>query len=99
MGGEGRTRGTMGVTPTASLGPQLRGSPCRVFSKDTKILFGPTPRSRGSRQGLFAYPDLVVVCGTMQFHDAAQDVLLNPTVIIAVLSPSTEGFDRGEKFQ
>jgi Uma2 family endonuclease len=91
--------GTICVNLTACLVPQLRGSPCRVFSKDTKVLFGPMPRTRGSRQGLFAYPDLVVVCGTMQFHDAAQDVLLNPTGLIEVLSPSTEGFDRGEKFQ
>ena len=44
------------------------------------------------------YPDLVVVCGAPQFHDAYRDVLLNPTVIIEVLSPSTEAFDRGEKF-
>jgi Uma2 family endonuclease len=39
-----------------------------------------------------------VVCGAPQFHDAYRDVLLNPTVIIEVLSPSTEAFDRGEKF-
>jgi Uma2 family endonuclease len=50
-------------------------------------------------QGLFSYPDLVVVCGTMQFHDQFRDVLLNPTVIIEVLSTSTEAFDRGEKFR
>jgi Uma2 family endonuclease len=50
-------------------------------------------------QGLFSYPDLVVVCGAMRFHDQARDVLLNPTLIIEVLSPSTEAFDRGEKFR
>jgi len=50
-------------------------------------------------QGLFSYPDLVVVCGAMQFHDQLRDVLLNPTLIIEVLSPSTEAFDRGEKFR
>ena len=49
-------------------------------------------------KGLFSYPDLVAVCGAPQFHDAYRDVLLNPTVIIEVLSPSTEAFDRGEKF-
>jgi Uma2 family endonuclease len=47
-------------------------------------------------KGLFSYPDLVVVCSVPQFHDAYRDVLLNPTVIIGVLSPSTEAFDRGE---
>jgi len=48
-------------------------------------------------QGLYAYPDLVVVCGPSQYHDQARDVLLNPTVIVEVLSPSTEAIDRGDK--
>src|SRR5215467_9731674 len=77
---------------------QLRGTPYRVWAKDTKVRSGPEPRSRRATKGLFSYPDLVVVCGTPQFHDAYRDVLLNPTVIIEVLSPSTEAFDRGEKF-
>jgi Uma2 family endonuclease len=77
---------------------QLRGTPCRVWSKDTKVRSGPEPRSRRATKGLFSYPDLVVVCGAPQFHDTYRDVLLNPTVIIEVLSPSTEAFDRGEKF-
>src|SRR5215467_2329534 len=77
---------------------QLRGTPCRVWTKDTKVRSGPEPLSRRATRGLFSYPDLVVVCGAPQFHDAYRDVLLNPTVIIEVLSPSTEAFDRGEKF-
>src|SRR5262252_3415616 len=53
---------------------------------------------RGSPcEALYAYPDLVVVCGAMQFHGQVQDVLVNPTIIVEVLSPSTEAFDRGEK--
>ena len=48
---------------------------------------------------LGAYPDLVVICGEPQYHDEHTDVILNPAVIIEVLSKSTEGFDRGEKFQ
>ncbi|HYN63162.1 MAG TPA: Uma2 family endonuclease, partial [Candidatus Limnocylindrales bacterium] len=71
---------------------------CEAFAKDTKVRCGPTPRPGQSMQGLFAYPDLVVVCGALQFHDQVQDVLLNPLVICEVLSPSTEVFDRGEKF-
>jgi Uma2 family endonuclease len=77
---------------------QLRGTPCRVWSKDTKVRSGPEPRSRRAMKGLFSYPDLVVVCGAPQFHDTYRDVLLNPTVIIEVLSSSAEIFDRGEKF-
>jgi Uma2 family endonuclease len=47
---------------------------------------------------LFSYPDLSVVCGSPRFHDERKDVLLNPTLIVEVLSPGTEAFDRGEKF-
>jgi Uma2 family endonuclease len=56
------------------------------------------PRPGQSMQGLFAYPDLVVVCGALEFHDEARDVVVNPRIIVEVLSPSTEAFDRGEKF-
>ncbi|MBM3224024.1 MAG: Uma2 family endonuclease, partial [Candidatus Tectomicrobia bacterium] len=51
------------------------------------------------REGLYAYPDLVVVCGPSQYHDQVRDVLLNPTVLVEVLSPSTATFDRGVKWQ
>ena len=78
---------------------QLRGTPCRVWSKDTKVRSGPIPQTRRIFKGLFSYPDLVMVCGEPQFHDAYRDVLFNPTVIIEVLSPNTEAFDRGEKFR
>jgi Uma2 family endonuclease len=53
----------------------------------------------GQTKGLFSYPDLSVVCGEPKFHDGRRDVLLNPTLIIEVLSPGTELFDRGEKFR
>ena len=49
--------------------------------------------------GLTTYPDLVVVCGEPQFLDRQPDTLLNPTIIIEVLSRSTEAYDRGEKFR
>jgi Uma2 family endonuclease len=55
------------------------------------------PYRSHTREGLYAYPDLVVVCGPSQYHDQVRDVLLNPTVIVEVLSPSTEAFDRGDK--
>jgi len=99
MARESPDHGRICVNLVSSLLPQLRGTPCEAFSKDTKVRCGPTPRPGQSMQGLFAYPDLVVVCGALQFHDQARDVLLNPTVIVEVLSPSTEAFDRGEKFR
>jgi Uma2 family endonuclease len=56
-------------------------------------------RVRVSPTGLFTYPDVVVVCGPPQFLDDQRDTLLNPTLIAEVLSPSTEAFDRGRKFE
>jgi len=98
MAGESPNHGRICTNLVGSLSTQLRGTPCEAFSKDTKVRCGPTPRPGGSHEGLYAYPDVVVVCGPLQFHDQVQDVLLNPTVLIEVLSPSTEAFDRGQKF-
>jgi Uma2 family endonuclease len=95
MAGESEDHGTICMNLSISLGLQLRGTPCRAFSKDTKVRCG--PYHSYTREGLYAYPDLVVVCGPSQYHDQARDVLLNPTVIVEVLSPSTEAFDRGDK--
>jgi Uma2 family endonuclease len=98
MAGESPDHGRICVNLTRRLAEQLDSSGCEVFSKDLKVRCGPTPRPGQSMQGLFAYPDLVVVCGALQFHDQVQDVVVNPRVILEVLSPSTEAFDRGEKF-
>lgn len=76
----------------ASLHAQLRGRPCRVLPSDLRVLIEDT--------GLFTYPDLTVICGPPQFlSNNPPDTLLNPTVIIEFLSPSTEGYDRGTKFR
>lgn len=48
---------------------------------------------------MYTYPDVTVVCGEMEFEDNEQDTLLNPTLIVEVLSPSTEKYDRGKKSQ
>jgi len=104
---DGQIYATAGESPThsdictnlvISIGSQLRGKPCRVWTKDAKVLSGPLPLNLRSKKELFSYPDLVVVCGEPQFLDEHHDVLANPTVIIEVLSPTTEAFDRGEKF-
>ncbi len=50
-------------------------------------------------KGMFSYPDVVVICDEPEYHDAFQDIILNPSAIVEVLSPGTEAFDRGEKFQ
>lgn len=99
MAGESPEHGDICSNLVIEVGAQLRGRPCRVWTKDTKVRSGPIPQTRRIFKGLFSYPDLVIVCGEPQFHDAYRDVLLNPTVIIEVLSPNTEAFDRGEKFR
>jgi Uma2 family endonuclease len=76
---------------TAELIIQLRGRPCDVLPTDLKV------RLPDSRK--FFYPDVTVVCGELQFHDKRRDIILNPLLVIEVLSESTEAFDRGAKFQ
>ena len=98
MAGESPDHGTICTNLSGQLYNQLRGKPCQVFSKDMKVRSGPQPKSRYESKGLYSYPDLVVICGEAQFHDEYRDVLLNPTAIIEILSPSTEAFDRGEKW-
>jgi Uma2 family endonuclease len=90
MAGESLAHSTINANVTTTFGLQLRGKPCRVLSPNMKV--------RASHAGLFAYPDAAVVCGEPQFHDKRKDILIDPTVIIEVLSPSTENYDRGPKF-
>ena len=97
MAGESPNHGRLCVNLTTTLARQLRGSPCEAFVNNTKVRCG--PYRPHTLKGFYAYPDLVVVCGPAQYHDQRQDVLLNPTVLIEVLSPSTATWDRSEKLQ
>jgi Uma2 family endonuclease len=72
------------------LGNAFEGGPCVVLTSDLRVKVTPV--------GLYTYPDVVVVCDRPEFEDAQGDTLLNPTVIIEVLSDSTEKYDRGKKF-
>jgi Uma2 family endonuclease len=98
MAGESLQHGIICMNLSGILQNQLVGKPCMGLSKDMKVRSGPRPQMTRSAKGLYSYPDLLVVCGVPQSHDQRQDVLLNPSVIIEVLSPSTEAFDRGQKF-
>jgi Uma2 family endonuclease len=73
------------------LDQQFRARPCRVYPSDMRVRVSPT--------GLYTYPDVVAVCGEPRFHDDQRDTLLNPTLLVEVLSPSTEAYDRGRKFE
>jgi Uma2 family endonuclease len=70
---------------------QLRSRPCRPYMSDMRVRVNPG--------GLYTYPDVTIVCGEPQFLDQQRDTLLNPTLIVEVLSPSTEAYDRGRKFK
>jgi Uma2 family endonuclease len=74
----------------SELRAQMKGRPCQVFANDMKV------RVRTADAG--AYPDLVAFCERPEFQDGRQDVLLNPSLIVEVLSDSTEAYDRGGKF-
>lgn len=73
-----------------ALESQLRSGPCLVLSSEIKV------RSRDSQK--FFYPDVAVVCDRPQYHDERTDTILNPVLVVEVLSKSTEAFDRGGKF-
>ena len=73
-----------------SLAIALKGKPCRPFNSDQRIHI--------PENTLFTYPDISVVCGSVLTFNNDQVNVLNPSVIIEVLSPGTKGYDRGEKF-
>lgn len=70
---------------------QLKKTPCRVYPGDMRLKIEST--------GLITYPDIMVICGKRKFTDDHQDTVVNPDVIIEVLSDSTESYDRGLKFE
>lgn len=70
---------------------QLKNRSCNVYPSDMRL--------KVSRTSLYTYPDVMVVCGEEQFDDDDEDTLLNPTLIVEVLSKSTERRVRGEKFE
>jgi Uma2 family endonuclease len=90
MAGASPQRNTISANTTADVVTQLRGRDCQAFGSDQKVSI--------PSEELFTYPDLSVVCGEPRYHDEHSDVLLNPRVIVEILSPSTEGYDRGAKF-
>jgi len=71
-------------------GQQLKDGPCTVVTSDLRVKIDAT--------GLYTYPDMVIVCDKPRFEDKVFDTLLNPRVVIEILSDSTEKYDRGIKF-
>lgn len=90
MAGGTRAHALLTANLVALLHAALRGTDCLVYSSDLRL--------HVPAAGLYTYPDLSVVCGEAQMQDAHDDNLLNPTLLVEVLSPSTESYDRGQKF-
>jgi Uma2 family endonuclease len=90
MAGASDEHNTIALNLASEIRSQLKGRPCKAYVTDMRLRVTPT--------GLYTYPDVMAVCGERQFLDDKTDTLLNPTMIAEVLSPTTEAYDRGDKF-
>jgi len=91
LAGGSRNHALIGVNIVSSLHAQLRARSCAVYGSDMRVAI---PLARR-----YVYPDSSVACEPVLFEDPHDDTLTNPTVIVEILSPSTERYDRGKKFQ
>ena len=89
MAGGSPEHAALAVSVSSALLVQLRGRPCRVMSSDLRV--------RVLATGLSTYPDVTVVCGPLERDPESRVTVVNPTVVVEVLSDSTEEYDRGEK--
>jgi Uma2 family endonuclease len=90
MSGATREHTKIVANITTELGNQLFDRPCELYPVDM--------RTKVSSTGLYTYPDITAVCGEPEFEDENFDTLMNPQLVIEVLSNSTESYDRGKKF-
>ena len=88
MAGASREHNKISTNIVRVLGNQLLEKPCSIFSSDMKV----------RAIEVCTYPDILIVCGDEEYDDEHRDILLNPNVIIEILSDSTEAYDRGDKF-
>ena len=91
MAGASREHNLTVANLLRDIGNQLEDRPCESYPSHMRVSIEAT--------GLYTYPDVSMVCGEPRFQDREVDTLLNPTVIVEVLSPSTEAYDRGDKFR
>lgn len=90
MVGASRKHNLISVNIAAALHSQLKDRPCEVYASDMRI--------RIPRANIYTYADVTVACGEPKFEDAELDTLLNPDLIVEVLSKSTASYDRRQKF-
>lgn len=90
MVGASRKHNLIATNIVTALGQQLKKKPCELYTSDMRV--------RVPATGLYTYPDVVVACGEPKFEDEHVDTLLNPTLIVEILSTSTASYDRIKKF-
>ena len=90
MGGASRAHNLIVGNTFAEIRAQLRGRPCEAYVNDMRV--------KVQRTGMYTYPDVVGLCEEPRLEDEHVDTLLNPALIVEVLSPSTESYDRDETF-
>ena len=90
MSGGTPDHSTVAVNMTIALGTRLASRPCRVFNSDMRL--------NVERNGLYTYPDVMVICGKIELVKRRNDTVTNPVLIVEVLSESTRDYDRGMKF-
>jgi Uma2 family endonuclease len=90
MSGASRRHNLITLNLGGELRSRLRGRPCEAYVSEMRV--------KVSQTGMYTYPDVVVLCDPPKLEDSHGDTLLNPGVIIEVLSDSTEKYDRGDKF-
>src|SRR5215469_4449374 len=91
MAGASRRHSLIVTNLLREISQQLKGKSCEVHGGDLRL--------RVTAAGLYTYPDVVVACGEIQFADDQKDTILNPVLLIEVLSESTRDYDRGRKFE
>lgn len=91
MSGASKNHNRIVATLIGELYAYSKGKSCKVYPSDLRV--------NNPENGLYTYPDVTIVCGKEEYLDEEFDTLLNPTVIMEVLSPTTEGYDRGTKFK
>ena len=90
MAGGSPMHSLIGTNVARELGNKLRGGPCLPFNSDLRVRPPGVP--------FYTYPDVSVVCGPLEFDDEQEDTITNPSLLVEVASPATEGYDRGAKF-
>lgn len=89
MSGVSRNHDAIAMQLYMLVAQHLRGRKCRAHSADMRVLV--------AHSGLYTYPDLSATCEEAQYADSEVDTLLNPSLVVEIISPSTEGYDRGKK--